>query len=155
MSKFGFDKILTKFQTMKRDLPPIIGNMAVRYFVKSFSDQAWEGKAWKEVKRRLPGTPAYKYPKGKDLERRNRMILIGKSGGTGSGSHPHLRASVNNSLKKAEWSEILFTVPQVYAKRHNEGLDGMPKRQFIGHSNELIGKIRDRINIEMKGVMKV
>lgn len=155
-SRFGFDKIIQKMDRLKRELPPIVGNMGQRFFVDSFSSQGWTDagfEAWQKPQRMTEGTPSYKYPKRKDLGRRSRAILIGKSGGTKSGSHTHLRQSVNTSLKTAVWDDILFSVPQAYARRHNEGLGGMPKRQFIGNSQTLISLIKNRIDRDMKIVL--
>lgn len=38
-------------------------------------------------------------------------------------------------------SSIDFVMPLPYARRHNEGLDGMPKRQYLGPSAELVRRI--------------
>jgi len=157
MSAFGFDKMEQKMQKLKAELPLQVGNIATRFFVDAFSKQGWTDKSfipWQEVQRRIPGTPSYKYPKKSDLSRHGRNILIGKSGGKG-GASTHLRQSVNNSLKSAKWEEILFSVPEVYAKRHNEGLDGMPQRQFIGNSATLTENIKQKIGTEMKKVFTI
>lgn len=156
MSKFGFDKMLRNMEQFKRDIPQQIGNMAVRHFVKSFDDQGFTDTTlvkWKEVKRRIVGTDEYKYPKKKDLGRRSRSILIGKSGGTKSGSHEHLKAQVNTSMKRAVWPYVDFLVSSKYANRHNEGLAGMPKREFIGNSHALIRAQKDKMNTEMIKVL--
>ena len=142
---------------LKKTLPPVIGNMGTRHFVASFTNQGFDNNGvekWKEVKRRISGTPEFKYPKKKDLGRHERPILIGKSGGSKSGAHAHLRQSVNTSLKEATWENILFSVPQPYAQRHNDGLDGMPKRQFIGNSASLIAKIQAKLDSEMSKILK-
>jgi len=136
----------------KRVLPVQLGNMGTRYWLQAFRLESWEGIKWAEVKRRIPGTPEYLYPKKKDKGRRKRNILFGKSGGTLGGAHLHLRASVNTSLTKAEWNGIEWKVPVKYAKVHNEGLQAgrgagfkMPKRQFMGNSKELRKEMRDHI----------
>jgi hypothetical protein len=156
MSKFGFDKMLRNMDQMKRDIPQQIGNMAVRHFVKSFDDQGFTDVGlvkWKEVKRRIIGTDAYKYPKKKDLERRSRSILVGKSGGTKSGAHAHLKAQVNTSLKRAVWPNIDFSISSKYANRHNQGLDGMPKRKFMGNSHVLAQAAKQKIDDSMRKVL--
>ncbi|WP_080058967.1 phage virion morphogenesis protein [Spirosoma aerolatum] len=39
---------------------------------------------------------------------------------------------------------VVFSSDKAYAQRHNEGLDGMPQRQFMGESKALIdGIIKD------------
>lgn len=150
MSSFGFDEMKREFEQLKRDFPPVAGNIAVRYFVKSFDDQSWDGQAWDDVKRRNDTTSAaYKYPKTKDLGRHNRPILIGKSEKK-EGSTQHLRAAVNSSLESASFEAIDFKVPGEYPQVHNEGLRSgrgngftMKKRQFIGVSETLIKQITD------------
>lgn len=156
-SKFGFDKMIKSMDRVKKSLPRKVGNQATRFFVDSFNKQGWTNvsfQKWEEPQRRRAGFDAYKYPKNKDLGRRTRPILIGKSGGTKSGSHIHLRQSVNTSMKKATWNEILFVVPQKYARRHNEGLDDMPQRKFIGNSATLMRSIKKNVNREIKKVMR-
>lgn len=157
MSRFRFDIIKTEFSQLKRELPVLIGNDAQRFFVDSFKKQGWTDggfQKWKTPQRRIPGTPAYKYPKNKDKGRKTRATLIGKSGGTKQGAHAHLRQSVNNSVKKASWDQILFSVPQPYAKRHNDGLKGMPKRKFMGNSKELTSKMALRMHKKITKIFK-
>ncbi|MEG7677090.1 hypothetical protein U2060_15225, partial [Listeria monocytogenes] len=48
-----------------------------------------------------------------------------------------LRRATSNSIRQATWERIMLVVDLPYAKRHNEGLDGMPQRTFIGQTNEL------------------
>lgn len=174
MSKFGFDKMLNKFNGLKTTLPAQVGNMAVRYFIKAFTDQAWDGAKW---------------PARQD-KKNTRPLLIGKSGGTKGGAHAHLRSSVNNSIKETTWSSIVFSVPQPYARIHNEGgtinmparkqvihfkggsfskmksashaqkvdvgahVIKIPKRQFMGNSKTLNRQITEKVNEEMKKVFK-
>lgn len=156
MTKFGFDKMLRNMDQFKRDIPRIVGNMAVKHFVKSFTDQGFTDNTlvkWKEVKRRIPGTIEYKYPKNYDLARHTRSILVGKSGGTKQGAHAHLKALVNTSLKRASWPYIDFAVSAPYAQRHNEGLKGMPKRKFMGNSRVLAEAGKVKMNAGMIKVL--
>lgn len=182
-SRFGFDIMLKKVEAMKRDLPPVIGNMGLRFFVDNFAKQGWTDKSFKAWE-----------PK---KDKKNTLpILVGKSGGTKSGAHTHLRKAVNNSLVRSVWNEILFDVKGVpYARIHNEGgiikksktrravefkikKNGqyrfakkgkgnlnrftefgaheirMPKRQYIGYSTTLMIKIREKIEREMLKVLK-
>lgn len=43
---------------------------------------------------------------------------------------------------------VAFRTYKAYAKRHNEGLDGMPKRQFMGKSNYLDNRIYKKLKRE-------
>lgn len=143
------------FQKLKSEAPVAVGNMGQNFFRKSFENQGWTDKGlekWKQVKRRIPGTPAYKYPKKNAADRHRRAILVG----IGSSGGPHLRQSVNTSLKVAVFNNILFSVPQVYSRVHNEGLVvkgfRMPKRQFMGHSATLIGMIDKYMKSKLKAL---
>jgi hypothetical protein len=74
---FGFDKVVKNLNQSKHDLLVLLSNQAQNYFLRSFKNQGFDGEAWKEVKRREPGTSEYKYPKKKGLKRRSQQILIG------------------------------------------------------------------------------
>lgn len=148
-SKFNFVKIATNFEKLKRDLPPVIGNMGQNFFRSSFEKQGFTDEtfvAWKEVKRREPGTNAYKYPKKNAEDRHKRGILVGMR----TKGNQHLRDSTNRSLKEATFKEIRYEVSQVYAAAHNFGLKvknfTMPQRKFIGKSETLLKNIKDKIN---------
>ena len=125
--KFKFGELQQRITKMKRDLPIKLANNSRLYFSATFKNQAWDGRPWQEVNRRIEGTQEYKYPKKKDLGRRTRPILVGK-GST------KLRRAVNNSIRVQSWPIVRLVVDLPYARRHNEGLNGMPKRQFMGNS---------------------
>lgn len=150
---FNFKLKSQQFQVLKNTLPPVIGNMAKRYFVGAFTKQAWDGRRWAEVNRRQQGTPEYKYPKAKDLARRTRGILIGKGGAK-------MRRGVNNSLQGSPtWNNIEFKVSQDYSKFnyaqvHNQGDATHPKRQFIGYAKQLSAQMKKKINSEMTKVLR-
>ncbi len=157
------DKLHSKviaFEQLKRDLPPVLGNMGQNFFRRSFENQGFTDKAlekWREVKRRTPGTLAYKYPKKNAGDRHVRAILVG----IGSKGGIHLRQSVNSSLKRASWEEILWSVPHVYASVHNDGLRAgrgagfiMPKRKFMGYSYVLLKDMDRVIRLKMRNLGK-
>lgn len=130
--KFNFDVVMNNFKKNGLKLARRIGIAHKNYFLKSFDKQGWGEKPWKEVKRRIRGTPEYKYPKRKGLSRRKRKILIGKGA---------LRRAVNNSMKSVTAQRIQFVVNRPYATIHNEGGrmgngGKMPKRQYIGWNKE-------------------
>ena len=68
---------------------------------------------------------------------RGRGILVGLGGG-------HLWRDIE-VLKETSDTIIIGTSRIVYAARHNEGLLGMPQREFIGPSNVLEGVNSDII----------
>jgi hypothetical protein len=65
-------------------------------------------------------------------------------------SHDNAGNHLNNSfraVKKGKYS-VGFRTYKKYAQRHNEGLDGMPQRQFIGPSKYLDRNILKKIKKE-------
>jgi hypothetical protein len=125
----AFKALEKRVASTRKDIPAVIGNLGTRIFVESFKKEAWNNTPWKIPQRRIPGTKAFKYPRKKDLGRRTRKTLV-KSGA--------LRREVNNSLKTKTFKRIEWLVSGLpYAKAHNEGLNGMPKRKFIGDGHYL------------------
>lgn len=132
---FNFDRVLQNFNRIKKTMPVRVANATKNYFVKSFTEQSFDGQTWQEVQRRISGTNANKYAKPAS---KTRSILI-QSG--------KLRRAVSTSLRLATFDKIEFlidggTIP--YAKVHNDGERAgrgagfqMPKRQFIGDTKKL------------------
>lgn len=83
---------------------------------------------------------------GSDNE--GRALLTGK--GTGGNK---LRNSIKSRVLKST-KEVKFYTSKGYAGRHNEGLDGMPQRQFMGKSKYLEGKITDKLKRELDKIFK-
>jgi phage gpG-like protein len=115
MSRFKLDQIARNFDKLKRDLPPVIGNMGQRFFRENFDKQGFVDNSfnpWKARKGEIRGglAMAAKSSKG------SRALLV-KSG--------HLRNAVNRSLKTAEFDNISFVVPLKYAAVHNYGFSGI------------------------------
>jgi len=133
--KFNFAEVKKRIVQTKRELPIILANEAVNAFSNNFKQEGFFGDKWKEVQRRTEGTKAYKYPLKRQLSRRTRPILIGQTTGV-------LRRAVASSLRSKTWDliKLVVEVPKKkgatvdYAQVHNEGLDGMPQRQFMADS---------------------
>ena len=51
-------------------------------------------------------------------------------------------------------SQVTFYTYKEYAERHNEGLDGMPKRRFMGKSAYLNTQISKKINKELDKILR-
>jgi phage gpG-like protein len=134
----AFAEVEKKIRQTKDLLPKIIANQAQNYFVMSWRKQGFDGEKWQEVRRRIEGTDEYKYPIKKGLSRRTRPILIGKTG--------RLRRKVANSVVLANWNMIKLLVDLPYAAVHNAGTDTIPKREFMGQTNELSKMQRERID---------
>lgn len=140
MPKLNFKGVINNYQSFKKRIPVILGEQAKNFFQDSWEKQGWDDggvKKWKEVQRRIPGTRAYKYPKKKDRGRRTRAILVGK----GSGK---LRRDIRRVYTSFGRTVIATSLP--YAKRHNEGLNDMPIRRYMGASKTL-----DKIQLKTIG----
>lgn len=160
-SKFGFVKINANFEKLKRDLPPVIGDMGQNFFRSSFEKQGFTDQTfvpWKEVQRRTPGTNAYKYPKKNASDRHKRGILRGLVTSK-QRKGDSLKKLVNRSNTKSTFKEILFEVKSKYAAIHNYGEEGMafgkypfkmPQRKFMGRSETLLKSIKNKIDSYMK-----
>jgi len=130
--KFNVDKATKIFKLSKSKMPLIIANDAKNHFQKGFRQdggQTDKGK-WR---------PRKHNPKGK-----RRGILIGRKGG-------RLWRSIG--VIGATFSRIeVGSRGIIYAARHNEGLDGMPQREFLGKSKVLDAKTKETIRKEIRKV---
>lgn len=125
-SPWNLDEVEKRLHQTKEVLPAEIANVSQSYFESSWRKQGYDGKKWKEVQRRIPGTKAYKYPKTKGLGRKTRAILV-RSG--------RLRRSFHVLSKR--WDNITIANSAPYARYNNEGGKNLPQRQFMGQTNEL------------------
>lgn len=130
---FNLDVSLREFKAKKSRLPIVIGAMAVEQFKKGFTTGggATDEGFWK--------------PRKKDPKGGRRAILVGPRGGT------MWRAI---KVDSASWSKILIGNNTQYGARHNEGLDGMPKREFMGDSNKLDRDVKDLLLKEIDRTFK-
>jgi len=123
------------FKQKAAQLPRLIGVEAVNHFQDKFTNgnDHWEGKSWPAPKRKTDGPIRRKrgrgYRKGFSPRDASRHTLVGK--GTLSRSLDYK----TNSRGVVIYSNV------PYAKRHNEGLKGMPQRQFAGMEKALMKKI--------------
>ena len=115
MSKFQFEIVLKKFERVKKELPLQVANTTKNFFIKeNYNKQQYDGKKWKDVKRR-----------GGKSRRSNSAILVQ----TG-----RMRRAVANSLKRATFDLIEFNVTEAtakggfnYAAVHQFGYNGTVK----------------------------
>ena len=112
LDKFNFGKIVEKMEQVKKDLPKLLANDTLNYFVKSYNTQKWDGVKWQEVQRRKERTPEYKYPKKGADARHGRAILVGN----GLSESGHLRTNLINSKESATFDSIKF-VKVYYCKQ--------------------------------------
>ena len=154
MSPEQFQQELNRLQTEFKELfakyaPTIAGKTAVSYFKKNFQNEAWGRVKWQEVKRRTD--PHVKGAKA------TRKILTGETG--------DLARSIEiKSISNGQ--VVIWTAPSAFSKEpygriHNEGLRAgrgkgfiMPKRQFMGESEELNALIISEIERKLKQITK-
>jgi len=113
---FEFQDNLRKFGAFKQSAPKVIANNSLNWFLKGFRTGGGQ-------------TDAGKWQPRKSNAKRNegRAILVN----TGA-----LRRDFQ--VIKAVFGQIVLGTKRIpYAIRHNEGLNGMPKREFAGESKEL------------------
>ncbi len=140
----------------EKNAPTIAGKTAVKYFKKNFQNEAWGRVAWKEVQRRTPGTKANKYAAKRHKARTTRKILTGDTGDLG-------RSIEIKSVQKGQ--VVIWTAPnefgskEPYGRVHNEGLRAgrgkgfiMPKRQFMGESEQLNTLIISELERKLKQI---
>lgn len=135
-NRFEFDNIVAKLNKAKVDLPKLVASDIRNYFVNSFKRQGFDGQKWQEVKRREKNNPTAK-------DKKPILIQTGR-----------LRRSVNESIRKTTWEEIVLGIDTPYAIYQNEGTDTIPKRQFMGDSKELQKTIHNRIEKTIKKIIQ-
>lgn len=141
-----FDKYFARLsrevqQAISTDLPPKIGNLAVRMFKQNFQQQGFFGQQWQDVKRRTnPG-------KGKEsLAAARRPILTGSSGNLGRSIH-----------FTTQPGKVIVQSDLPYSSAHNYGTNNagrshnvhIPQRQFIGEHPQLESEIEKLIENEL------
>lgn len=127
---------LRKFEAEINQLLTTMGNEAVNHFVKSFPNQGFEDETvnkWRPRKRIAR----------KERGKADRAILI-QSG--------RLWRSIR-IVRRSKYS-ITVGTDVIYARRHNDGLSGMPKRQFIGNSAKLQRKLTARLKKQIEKIFK-
>lgn len=137
---------------MDNDLLDIIEVEGLNHFEESFDNEGFTDKALEKWKPRKTTDK-----KGRDITR-YRTNRVGKAGklnrfgqknkgrailtGHGTGGNK-LRHSLKADKIKGG---VAFSTDKPYAERHNEGKDDMPKRQFMGASEQLDKKVIDKID---------
>lgn len=137
MSKFGFNKAIMKLETIKTQLPKVIANDAVGFWLKGFREEGFTDKTFK----------AWKPRKGTQTGRNATRKILVDSG--------KLRRSVSNSVKTATWQMIHFKVEVPYAKYVQEGTDKMEARKFMGDSFQLRKQLTAKINLVIRKIWQI
>lgn len=129
---FKIGESLKKFRQVKKTMPLIIANDAKNHFIKGFRQGGGQTDKGKWI------------PRKKKESGGNRGILIHKG-----------RLWKSIGVISASFDNIIVGSRGVkYAARHNEGLSGMPQREFLGASKVLERKTIKTIEKEMKTMFK-
>ena len=130
---FNFPQKMREIKRLKENLPRIIANESLNFFLEGFRKGGGQ-------------TDAGRWPARKRTAKRNRgrALLVD----TGA-----LRRDVR--IRRTSFKSIVIgTQSIVYARRHNEGLKGMPKREFLGDSKKLNRLNKKTILKELDKVLK-
>lgn len=117
-NKFNMGQVLQNLQKIKKDLPLVLSNDALKFFNDSFKKQGWDDNGitkWKKRKTKKDNA--------------GRGILI-KSGA--------LRRSIK--IKEANFNRIIISSNMPYSKIHNEGFKG--KENVKAHTRRVFGKVK-------------
>ena len=164
-------------QLVKRDAATIIGKEAVNHFTENFKKQGFDGKPWKDVKRRDPKSTWYGHKHGANTDLPSNHPRRKGAGGkykrrkSDSITHYNPRATdrpilsserteLENSLDfKAGTNKVTIKSDKDYAKVHNEGgtvkvygkhTSKVPARSFIGPSKVLDERIKKALDRKLK-----
>ena len=145
-------------QFIDHEAPHIAAGIAVSDFKQNFRRESFDGVEWQEVKRRDDKSSAYKYAARHHPARTSRKILTGDTGDLGR----------SIEIKSVEQGRAtIWTSPQAFGSKepygavHNEGLKAgrgagftMPRRQFIGDTDELRRKTIDALRKGLDRLIK-
>ncbi len=129
IGEYRFITHKTQMRNEKNKLPRIIANDIKNHFLLGFR------KGGGQTDKSIGGWRPRKYKtKADKATKKIRGILILRG---------HLRDSIRVIM--ATFKKIVIGSDLPYSARHNEGLAGMPQREFIGHSKVLERKIEQKI----------
>ena len=140
-------------------LPSIIEVEGLNFIKKNFRDEGFNDgskKAWEKRQTERDGRDLTRYKTNRvgtagslnkfGQREQGRAILVGHNTG-GNKLRNSFRARKNRQ-------RVVFYSYKKYAQRHNEGLDGMPKRQFMGMSKTLEDNIKKKLTRELDKALK-
>lgn len=149
--KFKFGILKENITRMKTELPLVLGNHAQNFFTRSWDNQGWDGKPWKDVKRHDTSTSEYKYPIKLRARKLSSPILVGVYKGRSGG---FLRRATSRSLRSTTFQSVRLVVDLPYAAAQNEGNPdkGLPARPYMKQSRQLTKEQREKIKNFMDGL---
>lgn len=126
---------IKEFKVELNNMVEIMGTDATSHFKDSFVNEGFTNDS------------LTKWPKRKRVDRKRpgRAVLTDRG---------VLKRSLRY-LKKGKYSVEMHTNKSLpYARRHNEGLDGMPKRQFVGYSGALNKRLREKFDKRIRRIFE-
>ncbi len=140
----------------------IIGVEGINFIQKNFRDEAFTDTSknkWQQRKTEdSEGRDITRYRtnrKGREgrpnkygSSVKDRALLVGEATGGDK-----LKNSIRYKVTKGS-SQVSFYTYKEYAERHNEGLDDMPQRQFMGKSAYLNVQISKKVNKELDKLLR-
>lgn len=138
----------------------IIGVEGLKFIKKNFRDQGFNDTGIKKWQKRKTtdknGRDMTRYTRGRNagsmtkfgLRNADRALLVGHD----TGGDKLINSFKYNIIKAS--SQVHYSTNKKYAARHNEGLDGMPKRQFMGKSKYLDNQISQKIKKELDKLLR-
>ena len=139
------EQLIKDLKKLKTELPVLLANQAQVYFTKTFKRQGFGGTPWKEVKRRTPGTPEYRWPRPPKASSRTSPINVR----TGT-----LRRLMSNSIRSRSFDSVKLINAAEYATYVNDGTKYAPARPIMGQNQELTKKQVTLINNYLSGMNK-
>jgi len=135
IGKFEFKENLRDFTIFKRKVPNLLAENTVNHFQEGFRRGGYQ-----------TDNSSSGWNKRKAGAKRNTRAILVDSG------------LLHRDIKKriATFKMIIVgtsNLTNAYADRHNRGLSGMPKREFIGDSKKLDKSNEDIINKQMAKVL--
>ena len=117
-NRFNMGQVLQNLSKIKKDLPSVLSNDALKFFNDSFKKQGWDDN----------GITKWKKRKSKK-DNAGRGILI-KSGA--------LRRSIK--IKESNFNRIIISSNMPYSKIHNEGFKG--NENVKAHIRRVFGNVK-------------
>lgn len=139
--RFNIKRKQKQHSAVVKRIGVLIANEAVNLSKSNFDVQGFQDtgtEKWKEVKRRTPGTKAYRSAsKGKGSGQTSPILVR-----TGK-----LKRSIRYRLIQNISGDVDITIfaDIAYAKYHNEGTRTIPRRRFMGPSAELRKRVSNII----------
>lgn len=130
----GTEDELNQIKKIFAKMPDVVGSIAVDTTMDSFSAEQFQDQGSQKWAPR-------KNDKDSGKARDKRRALLVDSG--------DLRRSIDYESRPGE---VAVGTDVKYAQRHNEGLKGMPQRQFMGESSVMDKKVEDWMDKEVEKV---